>query len=545
MTTTSTPVRIPLQLGNSAVLGRLRASALFLPSLVLLFAWIAVPGWIGGWADDTLGDPFGSILGMLALLPGLALGVLAIVGMAFASEGADDAKKQTPSDLVLARGSVKVEGGPHDGVTIAWRELASVVVERNASSDAGAMLRMFAAILRFLRLRAIAGRLNAEVWELKVGKRVLGSAVARGEIESLRLLAQTLLALADAPKTSEPPAPSSPEVLSCPGCGGAATPADLPAVKCRFCDREVEMPTEIRERIRAYAQVRGAARQERMIRRLLDQPGATWAARWLRLGALVMRFAWPLALAVLLTLVIMNGQEEDELPRIVLRESQPFPFARDLLLSAALAFACFAGVTVALDAYFANRRALRLVTLDFGATPPVRAGASWSCRVCAAPLPDSDRMLARCVYCSAENVLGIDLRRQGARSEAQSRGIAPALRHRRRARIRLVVVLVLLLGASALLGRELVWTALAAHSRPEYDYSCFLCKTVRLHNRDGTRHLVRVTTEEKERARVVPAHGDVDVQCEYDCTVHLGTQSYAITEPTALAIDGGWLMLDR
>jgi hypothetical protein len=545
MTTTTAPVRIPLQLGNSAVLGRLRASALFLPSLVLLFAWIAVPGWISAWADDTMGDPMGSILGTIALVPGLALGVLAIVGMAFASEGADDAKKQMPSDLVLARGSVKVEGGPHDGVTIAWRELAGVVVERNASSDAGAMLRMFAAILRFLRLRRIAGRLHAEVWELRVGKRVLGSAVARGEIESLRLLAQTLRALAEEPKTSDPPPPSSPEVIACPGCGGAATPADLPAVKCRFCDREVEMPAEIRERIRAHAQVRGAARHERMIRRLLDQPGATWAARWLRLGAIVMRFAWPLALGVLLTLVIMNGQEEDELPRIVLRESQPFPFARDLLLSAALAFACFAGVTVALDAYFANRRALRLVTLDFGATPPVRAAASWSCRVCAAPLPDSDRMLARCVYCSAENVLGIDLRRQGARSEAQSRGIAPALRHRRRARIRLAVVLVLLLGASALLGRELVWTALAAHSRPEYAYFCFLCKTARLHNRDGTRHLVRVTTEEKQRARVVPAHGEVDVECEYECTVHLGTQSYTITEPTALAIEGGWLMLDR
>ena len=545
MTTTTPPVRIPLQLGNSAVLGRLRASALFLPSLVLLFAWIAVPGWIGGWADDTLGDPFGSILGMLALLPGLALGVLAIVGMAFASEGADDATKQTPSDLVLTRGSVKVEGGPHDGVTIAWRQLGSVVVEQNAKSDAGAMLRMFAAILRFLRLGALAQRLHAEAWELKVGDRVLGSAVARGEVESLRLLAQTLLALAEEPKSSAPPSPSSPEVIACPGCGGAATPADLPHVKCRFCDREVEMPAQIRERIRAHAQVRGAARHERTIRRLLDQPGAAWAGRWLRLGATIMRFAWPLALVVLLTLVIMNGQEEDELPRIVLRESQPYPFGRDLLLSAGLAFACFAGVTVALDAYFANRRALRLVTLDFGATPPSRAGASWSCRVCAAPLPDSERMLARCVYCDAENVLGIDLRRQGARSEAQSRGIAPALRHRRRARIRLAVVLVLLLGATAWLGRELVWTALAAHSRPERDYSCFTCKTVRLQNKDGMRHLVRVSTEEKSRARVVPAHGDVDVQCDYDCTVHLGTQSYAITKPTELAIEDGWLMLAR
>lgn len=531
-------VRIPLQLGNSAVLGRLRASALFLPSLVLLFAWIVIPGWLGG--------AFGDIVGTLGMVPGLAVGVVAIVGMAFAMEGAEDARRQAPSDLVLGGAGVTVEGGPHDGVRIPWSELGTAVVAKNERNEAGAVLRFLAAILRFLRLSALARRLHADAHELRVGKRVLGSAVAAAEIDSLRLLAQTLVALAEqrTAGTDEAPAPTSPDVISCAACGGAAVPADAAEVTCRFCGAAVSMPGELRERLRAHAQVKGAARLERAIARLLDQPGATIAGKWMARGVAIMRLGWPLGLVVLATLSILHALEEDALPRIVLSEPATSPFLHDLALAGAVAFVCFAGIAVGLDAYFANRRALRLVTLDFGASPPPRAGAGWGCRVCAGPLPDGDRILVRCVYCDAENVLGIDLRVQGRRKEAQAKSVGEALHHRRRARIRLAIVLVLLAAGAGALGHELHYTALATRPRPEHDFGCFGCRLVRLENHDGVRHRLRVVAETGERTRVVRAHGAVDVECQYDCELRLGSQSYAITRSGRLVVEGGWLLLD-
>jgi hypothetical protein len=536
-------VRIPLQLGNSAVLGRLRASALFLPSLVFVFAWIAIPGWIGAqFEDETLAE----VAGILGFVPGLVVAVLAIVSMAFASEGADDARRQAPSDLELSAAGVRVHGGPHDGVSLKWDELTDAVVEKNAESEAGAMLRFFAAILRLLRLSAVARRVNADPYELRVGKRVLGIAVREDEVESLRLLAQTLVALGKlrtTPADQLAPAPTAPDVISCASCGGAAPPADADTVSCRFCGSAVAMPQALRERIRAHDQVKGGARLERTIRRLLDQPGASVAGRWLSIGSFAMRLGWPLASLALGTLVVVHALEQDQWPRIVLVDPAPFPIVRDLALASALAAICFFGVAIALDAYFANRRALRLLTFDFGATPPSRPGEGWGCRVCAAPLPAGDRILARCAYCSAENVLGIDLRMQGARTQAQASSVGDALRHRRRARIRLAVVLVLLVAAAGLLARELELTVYAARPRPEPDYySDFMCKRVRIDNHDDIRHWLTVTSEQGDRTRVVPAHGSVDLECAYTCVLHLAAGSYEVNRDGMLEIASGRLI---
>ena len=69
--------------------------------------------------------------------------------------------------------------------------------------------------------------------------------------------------------------------------------------------------------------------------------------------------------------------------------------------------------------------------------------------MCAAPLPVGERLLVRCAYCAAENVLGLDLRVRSARAHDQASSVGDALRHRRRARIRLVVVILVLLGGAA------------------------------------------------------------------------------------------------
>jgi hypothetical protein len=535
-------VRIPLQLGNSAVLGRLRASVLLLPSIVCIVAWIAIPGWLGSLDDGVLG----TVLGLLGFIPGLVVAVLALAGTAFAAEGAGDARKQAPSDLELTGTGVRVHGGPEHGKTLHWGELAGAVVEKNETSEAGAILRFVAAILRMLRLTAVAERIHADAHELRVGTRVLGIAVRDDEVESLRLLAQTLAELGKqriTPKEDDAANPSAPEVIGCPSCGTPATPADAASVLCRSCGTAVEMPTELRERIRAHEHVAGAARLERVIARVLQQPGAEAAGRWLQLGSFAMRLGWPLALATLGTLVVMHAGDNDALPRMVLARPAPLPWARDFALAGALAAMCFVGVAIGLDAYFANRRALRLVTFDFGATPPT-AKAGWSCRVCAAPLPASERLLVRCAYCAAENVLGLDLRVRSARARDQAGSVADALRHRRRSRIRLVVVMLGLLAGAGWLGHELRYTFYAALPRPERSIGCYSCPYVELHNRDGVRHPIELVGEKDRRMRVVPAHASVQIECEYRCEVRLGTQSYALDRRVRLAIDGGWLVLD-
>jgi uncharacterized protein len=64
--------------------------------------------------------------------------------------------------------------------------------------------------------------------------------------------------------------------------------------------------------------------------------------------------------------------------------------------------------------------ALGVITLSFGAFPPAKEGAPWTCRSCSAPLPPArDGLLARCTWCGSDNVQGIDVRprAEGARKE--------------------------------------------------------------------------------------------------------------------------------
>jgi hypothetical protein len=81
----------------------------------------------------------------------------------------------------------------------------------------------------------------------------------------------------------------------------------------------------------------------------------------------------------------------------------------------------------------ADRRAARYLTLHAAARRPERAGDAYGCRNCGAPLmPQSASagVVSRCVYCEADNVLGLDLRREAMAAEPERRAVERALEQR-------------------------------------------------------------------------------------------------------------------
>jgi hypothetical protein len=95
----------------------------------------------------------------------------------------------------------------------------------------------------------------------------------------------------------------------------------------------------------------------------------------------------------------------------------------------------------------AGRRALRLLTVGFGALAPERPGEPPACRRCGGPLPEpgAGSAVARCIYCSATNVMAADLRveaaivsRFGAFADDPKHVLADCAKKRRRARLLLV-----------------------------------------------------------------------------------------------------------
>jgi hypothetical protein len=187
--------------------------------------------------------------------------------------------------------------------------------------------------------------------------------------------------------------------------------------------------------------------------------------------------------------------------------------------------------------YLANRRALSLVSLRFGAMPPLREGDPYGCRQCAAPLPKREgRVVVGCLYCGAENVVGTDLRRAGARAKGQERSVMDALRHRRRARGAFWAATIASGAVIFLLGRELAFAWWWAPPREKHSTDCVFCTRTTVTNVDDSRRMVILhahdakTGEKGERSRrfVVPARSTFDVECDDRCTIEVGESREAI-----------------
>ena len=417
------PIRIPLQLGTSALHSLARASAFFVPGIILTGVAAAILLLVA----DVLGDlgDLGGYIGALIATPGLAL-------LTFAWKHARRARDARPSDLVIDAHGFTVSSGPHDGRHVAWSDIARVQIERppkprkNTSDEDDSDL----------------GQLCVYVKKAGEGKeeRLLLAAADRAiEQRSLKQLARTLradLRVQRDPVKRAADGKDAVALLSCAGCGAVLAPSSESSVTCAHCAKVTAVPTDMRERLRDADTV--LARPDAVIAKLLDQPGARVVGRMFALAAVFMLTAWPAALVLL----ARNYRE-----RALTVQTTGFVF---LFL-----VACICGFFALTRGRLVDRQALRLVMLDFAAHAPSAPGEPFTCRSCIAPLPDrGEHVLVSCIYCRADNVLGIDLRREASavRSEARSLEKALALRASERRRWR---------GVTA---ASLVVIALAAYS---------------------------------------------------------------------------------
>lgn len=334
--------------------------------------------------------------------------------------------RRRASDVRLAPDGLRIIGGPAGGMFLGWEDV------RECKIDEGLWLN---------------GRLVACSDE-------------PDERQSFAAIAETVHALqAPMPPTADTP----PRVLHCPCCGAPAAPTPEPASRCRFCGASVPMPSEVQTRFAAAEKLsRSHKETERLLRALLRQRGARFTNAVLALAIP------PLLLGIPLTAVLFN---ELRVMRHVLNNAHAlwlFPFA-----------VCFTyGLLIWLHGQIVGRAAIRLVALRYRARPPKRAKEPWTCRRCAAPLPESSRQLiVLCLFCEAENLPGIDLRADSAQLEAQAGELAATLQSRLRQRRRwrllsLLALLLLVLSAGALAGAFPRTCRDGIHNGVETDTDC-------------------------------------------------------------------------
>jgi hypothetical protein len=377
------PVRLPLQVGTTALVALARGAYTLLPAVALMLVTVVALG------VATL---------LSVVLPGigwLVLGVLLAEG-ALVSWGYRSLKlalRARPSDVVLDREGLRVEGGRHDGVRLTWAEL-----------DA--------------KKTRIEKRKDARV--LVVGTIEIAEVELADELASLRALEQTLRSFDafDAGPRAEP-VRGAPMLLECTSCGATVAPDDAEKVPCGHCDAHVTVPGPLRERIGAHRSVvKDRARSVEVARALLDQPGARSSNVLFAIVAAPTLVAWAVAFGALAhqyqrgTLAVLN-----------------------VVLLAAGVSAMVAGLFFLLRARLANRVALRVLTVELGARAPSVPRGAEECRCCGAPLPvrgEVETLLVLCAYCDAENLLGIDLRGERAAAGAQAATLDRTLETRRR-----------------------------------------------------------------------------------------------------------------
>lgn len=182
-----------------------------------------------------------------------------------------------------------------------------------------------------------------------------------------------------------------PALLRCPSCQAPLAPGEADEVACSSCGRRTPVPAEVRERLRAARQLtvrRGAV--DRLVRRLLHQPGAAQASALIAAGVAVAVLA-PLTL----TGVLLVGGD---------------PPALRLVLLLGFIVALNYGVYSLASAAVARRFALGALVSGFGALAPAAPGAPHTCRDCGAPLAaEPEAALATCAYCGAQNLLGLNV----------------------------------------------------------------------------------------------------------------------------------------
>ncbi len=366
-------IRLPVQTGQSGLLRATGAFYVLLPAAVLC----GLAGFVGFLLSVSIGLPF-LIVGLVGALMGTGRGGRA-------------------SDIVLDEDGVRMVGGPRGFTSAKWVE----VDPARCSVEAGEGLRSD------LHLG------------LRDGRSVVIATAAPGKADQRECLIAVCDALRGArwgrPEgqgagDASSPAPTEPaQTWRCASCGFAMAPVDAEEAPCPHCEAVSPVPEDLRARIRDGQVVsQGRRKTEALVARVLRYPRAG------RVN-LVLRGA---GLAILL-LVPLFG---------VLRSLSVALFAMALIMM----LLCWMRVEVA------DRSAARYLAVNFAARRPRTADSPYRCHGCGGPLPkphaESD-VVVRCAYCDADNVLGLDLRREAAGVEPQRRALERAFERRKKERI--------------------------------------------------------------------------------------------------------------
>jgi len=237
------------------------------------------------------------------------------------------------------------------------------------------------------------------------------------------------------------------ERLICPHCGSANPPDEAQQTTCLYCKELIPVPAELRAKIKAIREAtEHDSKSEALLNKLLRQGKSYWASLRLKIGGL------SLLLSVPLLFLGYEWFDKRSMANIILM----------------LIFALFFATTYCLFFFITrttlvNRRALRLITLGFAAIPPADDKSPHLCRGCGAALrPRAGSMVVKCVYCSTQNILGLDFRPELQSSTEQERTLTDAFAGRRRERIRWTLLSLLclpMLLISLVMGYYIWWWA--------------------------------------------------------------------------------------
>ena len=223
---------------------------------------------------------------------------------------------------------------------------------------------------------------------------MVGTTDREVEASSMQAAAESIDAVMSGRRYVEQAPAIAARIVSCRNCGAPAVASEAPAVACMYCRAPVVMPPEVRQQAAAMQSMKASrATSEKIVAKLVRQPRAGRVNVRLLVFVVFMFLAWPVGWGIVAPSVIGDGWEPLDLVFLLM------PFA-------AVMIGCFLA-----RAGLADRGALQLLTLGFGALAPRRDGEPARCRRCHGPLQNAALGgVVQCVYCAADNIVGLDLR---------------------------------------------------------------------------------------------------------------------------------------
>lgn len=329
------------------------------------------------------------------------------------------ALRHRANDAILSPKEIAIVGGRHHGFRLDWS-----AIEADAS-----------------RVETVKGR-HTLVLHAGYGTRIeLASSRSEHELRSLRSLLgsiQTWDRRAEQRADQHDGIADGPQIISCARCGSQVAPSEQAQVSCMHCAAPVVIPKPVRELVRVAREGElSDPLPERAVRSLLVLPTA-YSTNLLLFG--LCAYAYCIA---------------------------PLSLGSRSPSVAFVAYVAVVALVLAARMWLVDRCALQVVTLQFGARPPLHRQAPHGCRLCGAPLPisaDAERVVYRCIYCRADNILGLEFASGTVAAHDQQKTLKEALRFRQRdgwtlcAILSAFVLLALILLATGKINNHSGWT---------------------------------------------------------------------------------------